>query len=326
VKQAAFLYHTPVPATKKPRPDRRNIESPWPAVHPDGHVDKMREAPARLHPPRRWGQNFLVNQGAADTIVLAFRPGPSDRVLEIGPGRGVLTRRLAGTVERLVAVEIDPALAGALRDDFRGDPSVEIVQGDILEVDLEALLSDPGAAPGRRARVIANLPYSIATTIVLRLIDKRRLFSDLLVLVQREVAERIASPPGRKTYGSLSVLCQSQAEVEVLLRLRPGSFRPVPKVESELVRLTLQQPDATAVPADGGAALRAWTTLLRTAFAQRRKTLLNNLARLPGPGGGTIGAAPAAALIERAGLDPRARPEEIPVAGFQALLQALRTL
>jgi 16S rRNA (adenine1518-N6/adenine1519-N6)-dimethyltransferase len=285
----------------------------------------MRDALDRFRPRKRLGQNFLINQGAADTIVAAFRPRPDDLVVEIGPGRGALTHRLAGRVLRLVAVEIDPDLAVPLREEMRASPSVEIVQADILELDLTALLQGMGATTARRARVIANLPYSIATTVILRLIDERALLADLLVLVQREVAERIASPSGRKSYGGLSVLCQTQARVEILLRLRPGSFRPVPKVDSELVRLTLHHADEeTSVT--GGAAPLTLEALLRTAFAQRRKTLLNNLVRLKGPGGGSMGSAAAADLIRRAGLDPRARPEEIPVDGFLALLRALHAL
>ena len=284
----------------------------------------MREASNRLHVPRRWGQNFLVNQGAADTIILAFRPFPSDLVLEIGPGRGALTRRLAGRVLRLVAVEIDPGLAAELRADL-GAPALEIVTGDVLALDLRALLGSLGATAERRARVIANLPYSIATTVILRLIEERALLADLLVLVQREVAERIASPPGRKAYGSLSVLCQARARVETLLRLRPGSFRPVPKVDSALVRLTLSAPGEEASGAGTGTPGEL-EALLRTAFAQRRKTLLNNLARLQRPGGESIGPGAAAELIRGAGLDPRARPEEIPVGGFLTLLRALRAL
>ncbi len=279
----------------------------------------MRDTPNRLHARRGWGQNFLVNQGAADTIVLAFGPRAGDRVLEVGPGRGVLTQRLAGRVGSLVAVEIDPALARALRQELGASSSVEIVEADVLKVDLGALLERLGATPARRARVIANLPYSIATAVILRLLEERALLVDLLVLVQREVAERITSPPGRKAYGGLSVLCQARARVEALLRLRPGSFRPIPKVDSELLRLTVREPALAAAPG-------ALEALLRTAFAQRRKTLLNNLARLKDPRGVAIGARAAEVLIRSAGLDPGVRPEEIPVDGFLALLGAREAL
>ncbi len=280
----------------------------------------MHDASIRLHPRKKWGQNFLVNQGAADTIVAAFRPRPDDLVLEVGPGRGALTRRLAGRVRTLVAVEIDPALVEGLEQELEPRTGVEILAGDVLALDLGALLRRIGATSDRRARVVANLPYNIATAVILRLLDERALLRDLLVLVQREVAERIASPPGRRTYGGLSVLCQARAEVERLLKLRPGSFRPIPKVESELIRLTIPAGPAAAPPARSpGGAIGGLEALLRVAFAQRRKTLLNNLARLPGPRGTPLGAEQAERLIRRAGLEPRARPEEVPVAGFTDL-------
>ena len=279
----------------------------------------MRGTPLRLRPHRRWGQNFLVNQGAADTIVTAFRPRPDDRVLEVGAGHGALTRRLAGRVQTLVTIEIDPALVSALRRELGGMRGLEILEGDVLEIDLRSLLLRIGATPVERARVIANLPYNIATAVLLRLVEERAVLRDLLVLVQREVAERIASPPGRKAYGGLSVLCQARARVETLMRLRPGSFRPIPKVESELIRLTLREPQEKT-PARGAALRPApLEALLRVAFAQRRKTLLNNLARLPGPRGMPLGSAAAERLIRGAGLRPGARPEEIPVEGFTAL-------
>ncbi|MEK7282251.1 MAG: 16S rRNA (adenine(1518)-N(6)/adenine(1519)-N(6))-dimethyltransferase RsmA [Acidobacteriota bacterium] len=286
----------------------------------------MRESPLRLQKRRRWGQNFLVNQGAADAIVAAFRPRADDLVLEIGPGKGVLTRRLLGRVRALLAVEIDPDLVAFLRSETGGPPGLEIVAADILEADLRALLLRLGAAPEGRARVIANLPYNIATAVILRLIGERALLRDLLVLVQREVAERIASPPRRKTYGGLTVLCQAHARVETLLRLRPGSFRPVPKVDSELVRLTLYAPDEEAARPGGSPPPGALEGLLRTAFGRRRKTLLNNLASLPGPRGVPIGGEQAGRVIRAAGLDPGARPEEVSVEGFLALLRARNTL
>ena len=286
----------------------------------------MRESPLRLQTRRRWGQNFLVNQGAADAIVAAFRPQADDLVLEIGPGKGVLTRRLLGQVRALLAVEIDPDLVAFLRSETGGPPGLEIVAADVLEADLRALLLRLGAAPEGRARVIANLPYNIATAVILRLIGERALLRDLLVLVQREVAERIASPPRRKTYGGLTVLCQAHARVETLLRLRPGSFRPVPKVDSELVRLTLYAPDEEAARPGGSPPPGALEGLLRTAFGRRRKTLLNNLASLPGPRGVPIGGEQAGRVIRAAGLDPGARPEEVSVEGFLALLRARNTL
>src|SRR5206468_3435603 len=172
----------------------------------------MRYAAESDRPRRRWGQNFLVNEGAADAMVRAFSPRPGDHVLEIGPGRGVLTRRMAGRVARLVAVEIDSALASALSGSL--PPSLpsgafEVIWGDVLAIDPGELLDRLGATDDSPGRVIANLPYNIATAVILRLLTLRPRLSDLMVMVQREVAGRIAARPGSKAYGSLSILCQT---------------------------------------------------------------------------------------------------------------------
>lgn len=275
----------------------------------------MRHGPEGFRPRRRWGQNFLVNPRAIDAIVAALGPDPSDRVLEIGPGRGALTRRLLGRVEALTAIEIDPRLAAALEHELAAHPTstrVAIVRGDILDRDVAPLLTGMGASPLHPARVLGNLPYNIATTVIVRLLTERSLLRDLLVMVQREVAERILSPPGRKTYGGLSVLCQAFAKTESVIRLRPGSFRPRPRVESEVVRLTVRDP--------GGAGAEdpsALSDLLRLTFAHRRKTLLNNLAA-------RFGSGRSESLLRAAGLDPAVRPETVPVDGFLTLLEALR--
>ncbi len=271
----------------------------------------MRRATPESRARRRWGQNFLVDAGGAAAIAAAFDPRPADRVLEIGPGRGALTRRLLGRVALIRAIEIDPALAGPLSDDLQRTESstdVAILNQDVLETDLHGLLTDMGASAQRPARVIANLPYNIATAVILRLLQHGRMLDDLLVMVQREVAERIMSPPGRKSYGSLSVLCQASARVESVLRLGPESFRPRPKVDSEVIRLTPLNGSGLATA--GGEPL---STLLRVAFQHRRKTLLNNLAA-------AIGHLAADDILRQAGLPPGARPESIPVEGFLTLL------
>ncbi len=272
---------------------------------------------------RRWGQNFLVNQGAADSIIAAFRPARDDLVLEVGPGEGALTARLAGRVARIAAVEIDPDLAEGLRRrlaETAETAGIEIINGDILRADLGAIVSSLGATPATPARVIANLPYNIATAVILRFLLERAPVRDLLVMVQREVAERILSPPGRKSYGGLSVLCQVHARVEPVLRLRPGSFRPRPKIDSEVIRLTVRDPGPT-VSRDPD----ALPALLAAAFAHRRKTLQNNLARLPRDGprrGDALGGAAAADLIRKTGLEPSDRAEALSPADFVRLLEA----
>ena len=276
----------------------------------------MRPETKGFRPKRRFGQNFLINQGAADGIVQAFSPRLDDRVIEIGPGQGVLTRRLAGRVGRLLAIEVDRSLAARLSLSLgRPGPDlpasgaaapaapgpVEVVEADVLSRDLGEWLDLLGASTERPARLIGNLPFNIATAIVLRSLSLRPRLRDLMVMVQREVAERILSPPGRKSYGGLSVLCRTYARCDSILRLGPGSFRPRPKVQSQVVRLTLRDPGGRA-----GADPEGFALFLRRAFRARRKTLLNALsADFPG------GADAARALIAAAGLDPRCRAEEL---------------
>jgi 16S rRNA (adenine1518-N6/adenine1519-N6)-dimethyltransferase len=271
-----------------------------------------------FRPRRSLGQNFLVNEGAAEAIVRAFGPQPHDLVLEVGPGEGALTRRVAGRVARLVAVEIDPVLAAGLREGLVATAppgALEILEADILEIPPQALLRTLGATPEHPGRVLANLPYNIATAVILGLLPLRPRLSDMMVMVQREVAQRILSAPGPKSYGSLSVLCQAFARVESILRLGPGSFRPMPAVASQVIRLTLRDPGGAAGKDPDG-----FARLVRAAFASRRKTLRNNLAALPTGLGGAPG--DGERLLRAAGLDPGRRAEEIPVAGFLALHEA----
>jgi 16S rRNA (adenine1518-N6/adenine1519-N6)-dimethyltransferase len=268
---------------------------------------------------RRWGQNFLVNRRAVERIVDAFHPLPTDRVVEIGPGRGALTELLIERVGRMVAIEVDPMLARSLRERLgsrRGPGHFEILQADVLEIELRDLLLRLGAAT-QPARLIANLPYNIASAVIVRCLEQERLLSDLMVMVQREVAERILSSPGSRTYGSLSVLCQAFARIDSVMRLRPGSFRPRPRVESEVVRFVLSR-DRPGWETTG----RDLSALLRVAFEHRRKTLLNNLSHRSGGGR----SAAIESMIRSAGLDPRCRPEEVPVAGYMALLERWRAV
>jgi 16S rRNA (adenine1518-N6/adenine1519-N6)-dimethyltransferase len=295
----------------------------------------MRLGPVGFKPKRRWGQNFLVDPGALAAIAAAFRPLPSDRVLEIGPGDGALTRRIAPRVESLVAVEVDPALAAALRTEFAGagdgagGPAgsetgapaarVRIIEGDILSFDPDRLLADAGASPGRPARLFGNLPYNIATVIILRYLTRHALVRDLTVMVQREVAQRILAPPRSKEYGSLTVLCRTFAKVERVRRLRPGSFRPRPKVESEVIRLALRDPGGAA-----GADPEGYGRFVHDCFGQRRKTFLNNLARVLAPEGDGAHER-ARGLLEAAAIEPGGRPEEVPPEGFERLFARLKS-
>jgi len=207
------------------------------------------------------GQNFLVDASAQRRIVQSLGAGPDDEVLEIGPGRGALTRHLAGTVRRLVLVELDNELAPRLAAEFAGDPSVEVVHGDILDVPLERVSADPAGL-----LVIGNIPYNITTPILFSLLERRVRPRAIVLMVQREVADRILAEPGSKTYGALAVGVRAVADAERVLHVGRGSFRPVPDVESTVVRITPHVPPR--LPQEEEGALRVLT---RAAFGQRRK-------------------------------------------------------
>jgi 16S rRNA (adenine1518-N6/adenine1519-N6)-dimethyltransferase len=243
------------------------------------------------------GQNFLVDPGAAAAIAGALGNVGDKTVLEIGPGKGVITGHLAGRARRLIAVELDASLAAALRERYRGTPSVEIVEGDILSVNLASLI-----APGETVEVIGNLPYYITSDILLYLFARHASITRAVVMMQREVADRVAASPGTRDYGLLSATAQLHARVERLLTLPPSAFSPPPEVHSTVLRLTMRpQWLELGVDPDG------FVSFLKQCFAQKRKTLANNL-RAAGYEPAQIMAA-----LDRAKLDPQARAEAIPL-------------
>lgn len=210
---------------------------------------------------RALGQNFLIDPNIQRKIVSALDPGPDDEVLEIGPGVGALTRHLAGTVKRLVLVELDNDLAARLRDEFAGDPWVEVINQDVLEVPLERVSSDPAAL-----KVIGNIPYNITTPILFSLLERRPRPRQIVLMVQREVADRILEPAGSKTYGALAVGVQAVASVSRVMNVSRDAFRPVPDVMSSVVKIVPHQPPRLTPEEE--TALR---DLTRAAFQQRRK-------------------------------------------------------
>lgn len=255
---------------------------------------------------RRFGQHFLEPVWA-DKVLAAVAPNPGDVFLEIGPGTGALTLRLAEGAARVVAVEIDRDLIAELTPSLPGN--VSLVSGDVLDMDLAALIAT-AASPSEPIRVAGNLPYNISSPILFRLLDlqSRRPCRDATLMLQREVAERIISGPGSRDYGVLSVLTQFRATVTTLLTLPRGAFRPMPAVGSTLIRLTFRPP---------GIAVRDFPTferLVRSVFTQRRKTLGNALR----PFAGQFPLSPAEAL-RRAGIDARRRPETLEIIDFAGL-------
>src|SRR5271163_777811 len=242
------------------------------------NVPKVVSTRRPQHKPKL-GQHFLASDSFAQQIVDALGDTSQSTVLEIGPGRGVLTSLLAKRARRLIAVELDRVLAAQLRLRFGMFPNVEVIEADILSVDFDSLF---GPKPGLRrpgiefrpepANVIGNLPYYITSDILLRLFDYSKYFETIVILVQREVADRIAAEPGSRDYGLLSATAQLYARVEKLFTLPPGAFVPPPKVHSTVLRLTIEpQQEKLGVAGDG------FIDFLRLSFGQKRKTLWNNL-------------------------------------------------
>jgi len=225
------------------------------------------------------GQHFLASDDAAIRIVEALGDVSQSTVLEIGPGRGMLTSLLAKRARRLIAVEVDRVLAAQLRLKFGMAANVEILEADILAIDIDSLFGPkPGLGrPGidikpQPAKVVGNLPYYITSDILLRLFDFSKYFESLVIMVQREVADRIAAEPGTRDYGMLSATAQLYARVEKLFTLPPGAFSPPPKVHSTVLRLTIEpRQEELGVAGDG------FIDFLRLSFGQKRKTLWNNL-------------------------------------------------
>ena len=257
---------------------------------------------------KRFGQHFLEPAWVARLVSL-IDPRPDQTFLEIGPGRGALTAALAPRVARLVAVEIDRDLAAALPE--RMPATVRVVEGDFLDIDLAALLGDERLP----IRVAGNLPYNVATPILARLLaraDRGRLLADATLMLQKEVADRVVARPGSGDYGPLAVATALDADAATVLTLPPGAFRPPPKVTSAVVHLRFRPP---AIDVGDRA---AFDRLVRGAFQQRRKTILNAL----GPPAETLGRR-AADLLERAGVDPTLRPGDLPLDAFAALSRAV---
>ena len=212
--------------------------------------------------PRRLGQHFL-RPASVERLIAAIDPRTDQRFLEIGPGGGALTVPLAARAQHVTAVELDGRLADAL--ERRALPNLTVVRGDALEVDLEPL-----APPG--TRLAGNLPYFISSPLLRRFLALRGRIADAHLMLQEEVARRIASPPGSKEYGILSVFYALWADVEIVLRFPPAAFQPPPKVHSAVIRVRFRAEPAVALKDPA-----AFETLVVTAFTQRRRTLENNL-------------------------------------------------
>jgi 16S rRNA (adenine1518-N6/adenine1519-N6)-dimethyltransferase len=243
-------------------------------------------------PRKRFGQNFLHDNSAIEHILAVIDPKPADHLVEIGPGQGALTKGLLQRAGKLDAIELDRDLLDALRRLGERFGELCLFEADALSFDFRALKTDH-----RRLRLVGNLPYNISTPLLFHLIEQADVIHDMHFMLQKEVVDRMAAPPGSKTYGRLSVMLQISCTVTPLFDIGPEAFAPPPKVESSVVRLV-----PLARPLVARTEIAGFAALVSAAFAHRRKTLRNNLK-------GLLDAERIAAL----GIDPGVRAESLPI-------------
>lgn len=278
-----------------------------------GHETRALLRQYHLLPKRGLGQSFLVSPTVRDLILRAADVGPQDLVVEIGPGTGVLTECLAEQAGRLIAIERDPGLHRLLAERLGDRPTVSLICGDALEFDFVGVCGKMCPAY-TRAKLVSNLPYSVATPLILQLISLQRYFSFLLVMVQREVAQRLLASPGEEGYSALTLRCRYEADVSAVAQVPRTAFYPRPAVDSTLVRLDLLPgPRVTVHSPD------LLFRIVRAAFGQRRKMLRNALLN----GGIMTEPADLERILADAGIDPKRRGETLNLDEFAQLADRL---
>lgn len=263
---------------------------------------------SEFRPKKSRGQNFLIHEHVIESIVRLLDLDRDDQVLEIGPGLGFLTRRLLERAGKVWAVEVDDALVERLRvSEFAATAKFNLIHGDILEISLEQIL------PQAKLKLAGNLPYSIATPVLFRIFEWRAHFSTLVLMVQKEVADRIASGPGTKDYGTLSVWCHVHGRITDKINVSPEAFFPRPKVRSTVLKFELY-----AEPLVGAGEMAKFRGLVRAAFGQRRKTLSNTMTSWLKRERPEIDG-----FLLAQGIDPKRRGETLTVDDFVKLSHAI---
>jgi 16S rRNA (adenine1518-N6/adenine1519-N6)-dimethyltransferase len=274
----------------------------------------MKDEGAEPYPSKRLGQHFLRDWGTIQRIIEALNPRSSETIIEIGPGTGALTASLVERAGRVVAVEFDNKLAPWLSERFAGAPNFNLVMADALTTDFCAAIQ-----PASSARLVANLPYNISTAILQRLIAQRACLDEMVLMLQREVVERVLAPPGTTDRGFISVLVEAYCESEKLFDVAPGAFRPPPKVWSSVMRLTFR-PRMNADVADQSL---LWETV-SAGFAQKRKTILNNLRHATGRLQETLKRNGGASIVLcKAGVELQRRAETLTLEEWERIVQAI---
>lgn len=260
--------------------------------------------PFRGQAKKSLGQHFLHERGVVDRMLLAIDPKPGDHIVEIGPGQGALTLPLLDRHGTLTAIEFDRDLLAPLTTAAQPHGALTLIHRNVLDVDFTAL------ADGTPFRLVGNLPYNLSSPILFHALDHAASVIDMHFMLQKEVVERMAAPPGSKVYGRLSVMLQAFCTVTALFAVGPGAFRPPPKVDSAVVRLVPRDPSMIGIQDRA-----RFATVVRAAFGQRRKTLRNALREVCD-----------ADTIIAAGIDPQDRAERLSVADFVRLANALKRM
>lgn len=263
-----------------------------------------------IFPKKRLGQHFLVDRNILDKVIRTAEVTKEDVVLEVGPGLGEMTFGLSQKAKRVIAIEIDSKLVDQLRIKFEDIPNLEIVQGDILKYDFSPLFQKAG----RPMKVVANLPYQISTPLLFRFLEEREKFSSLLLMLQKEVAQRLIASPGNKEYGPLSIFVQRVSEVSIRFFIKPIAFFPPPKVDSALVEIRWRKSPLVDLEDEGW-----FKKVVQGCFNYRRKTLINGLrySGLPLP-------KDIEQRMKRIHLNPQRRPETLTIKEFSSLAEILK--
>lgn len=262
---------------------------------------------------KRFGQNFLVDRNIVNKILDAADVHEGDPVLEIGPGVGTVTQALAERGARIIAVEVDRDLIGILSEVLDGHTNVSVVNADILSLDLPQFLRERfGDA---RVKVIGNLPYYITSPIVAQVLEAHRWVERLVMMVQKEVADRMKAEPGTKEFGSMTVFVQFHAEPEIITHVSKNVFQPPPDVSSAILRLTPRSEPPVEVPSE-----KQFFDVVHCAFGQRRKTLLNSLSDCPALG---LSKDQVSHVLHAAGIEPSRRAETLSLADFARIARSL---
>jgi 16S rRNA (adenine1518-N6/adenine1519-N6)-dimethyltransferase len=263
-----------------------------------------------LFPKKRLGQHFLVDPNILNKVIRTAEVGKEDVVLEVGPGLGEMTLTLAYRAKKVIAVEIDPKLVAILNRKVKGYPNVEVVKSDILKMDFKHFLKKEGYP----IKVVANLPYQISTPLLFRFIESKETFSTFTLMLQKEVAERLAAHPGRKEYSPLSIFAQMFLDVSIRFFIKPTAFFPAPEVESAVIHMVWKEKPMIEKEDE------EWLKrVVKACFGYRRKTLINALKHSELSLHESI-----ESKMERIGIDPRRRPETLAIDEFVRLADALK--